>query len=89
MVQRCELVHLRPLGDELESYLEHRFSIANVPLNKVLDAGAIGALRAKLSGNGNYSALYPLAVHNVITAALNEAADLGMSHINADLIMEV
>ncbi len=89
VVQRCELVHLHPLGGELEHYLEHRFSLANVALSEVMDADAINALRAKLSGNGNYSALYPLAVHNVVTAALNEAADLGMPRVTSDLIMEV
>ena len=89
VVQRCELVHLRPLGLELENYLKHRFSLANISHSEVMDTSAIEALRAKLSGNGNYSALYPLAVHNVVTAALNEATEIGMTCINADLIMEV
>lgn len=89
VVQRCELVTLRPLDDELESYLTHRFHLAKKKLEDVMDKAAIEALRAKLSGGAKHSALYPLAVNNVVTAALNEAAELGMPRVTADLIMEV
>lgn len=89
VVQRCELVHLRPLDNELESYLEHRFSLANRALSDVMDDKAVIALRQKLSGSGNYSVLYPLAVHNVLTAAMNEAAEIGIPKLNAELILEV
>ena len=51
-----------------------------------MDATAIDALRIKLAGRGQYSVLYPLAVHNVVTAALNEAATLGIPHITADVV---
>lgn len=89
VVQRCELVHLRPLDLELENYLNHRMNLANKTLADVMDESAIDALRVKLSGRGNYSVLYPLAVHNVLTAAFNEAAELGIPRLNADLIREV
>lgn len=89
VVQRCEMVNLRPLDNELEGYLDHRFRMANKKLSDVMEDSAVDALRAKLTGKGNYSVLYPLAVHNVVTAALNEAADLGMPRLNADLIREV
>ena len=86
VVQRCEVVTLRPLDDELEGYLRHRFQMVNKPLDEVMDATAIDALRIKLAGRGQYSVLYPLAVHNVVTAALNEAATLGIPHITADVV---
>lgn len=86
VVQRCEVVTLRPLDDELEGYLRHRFQMVNKPLDQVMDATAIDALRIKLAGRGQYSVLYPLAVHNVVTAALNEAATLGIPHITADVV---
>ena len=86
VVQRCEVVTLRPLDDELEGYLRHRFKKADKALEEVMDATAINALRIKLSGRGQYSVLYPLAVHNVVTAALNEAAKLGIPHITAHVI---
>lgn len=86
VVQRCEVVTLRPLDDELEGYLRHRFQMVNKPLDQVMDATAINALRIKLAGRGQYSVLYPLAVHNVVTAALNEAATLGIPHITGDVV---
>lgn len=89
VVQRCELVNLRPLDLELEGYLHHRFKMAGKALDDVMDNGAVDALRAKLAGRGTYSVLYPLAVHNVVTAAMNEAAELGMPKLNADVIREV
>ncbi|ATG73652.1 transposase [Zobellella denitrificans] len=89
IVQRCELVTLRPLDAHLEGYLQHRFTLAGTELAKVMDAPAIEALRAKLTGRGAFSVLYPLAVHNVLTAALNEAASLGIPRLSADLIQGV
>jgi type II secretory pathway predicted ATPase ExeA len=88
IVQRCERVTLRPLDAHLEGYLQHRLKLAGIELNKVMDSKAVEALRTKLTGQG-FSALYPLAVHNVVTAALNEAAAIGMPTINAELIQSV
>lgn len=96
VVQRCEVVTLQPLGEHLAPYLKQRFErMAGRPLAEILDESAIEALRAKLSGapqrHGRpaYSVLYPLAVHNVVTAAMNMAAELGMPRVSADLVREV
>ncbi|WP_028300302.1 ExeA family protein [Oceanospirillum beijerinckii] len=89
VVQRCEVVNLRPLDAELENYLHHRFAMANRSLVELMGDEAIQALRQKLSGRGNHSVLYPLAIHNVVTAALNEAAEIGLPKLNSDLILEV
>jgi len=88
VVQRCEVVTLNPLGNELEGYLKHRFALANRQLADVMDAPAIEALRSKLTGR-EHSVLYPLAVHNVMSAAMNLAVDLGMPAVTAELIHEV
>jgi len=89
VVQRCEVVTLRPIDMELEGYLAHRFKLAGRELTDVMDASAVEALRQKLSGRGDYSVLYPLAINNVLAAALNEAAKLGVPKLNDDLIREV
>ncbi|AFJ01983.1 Eha [Methylophaga frappieri] len=89
IVQRCEMVTLRPLDIHLEAYLEHRFKMAGSDLQKIMAPDAIEALRNKLTGRGAFSVLYPLAVNNVITAALNEAAEIGIPQLNADLIQGV
>lgn len=95
VVQRCEMVILEPLGEHLRPYLDSRFTRAGKPLPDVMDEAAIEALRAKLTphsgrpGQTSRSILYPLAVNNVVTAALNAAAEYGVPCITADLIKEV
>lgn len=88
VVQRCELIRLLPLDNDLETYLQHRFALADKNLDDVMGIKAVEALRMKLTGN-TWSLLYPLAVHNVLSAALNEAAELGMPQLTAELIAEV
>jgi type II secretory pathway predicted ATPase ExeA len=88
IVQRCEIVHLRPIDIELTDYLRHRFAMSGRNVDELMDTDAVEALRYKLSGRG-HSVLYPLAIHNVLIAAFNEAAALGMPSLNADLITEV
>jgi type II secretory pathway predicted ATPase ExeA len=94
VVQRCEVVRLNPLGDQLAAYLKHRFAMANTSLDDVMDEPAIEALRGRLTGHspkatGTFSVLYPLAVHNVLTAALNLAASLGSARLTAEIVEEV
>lgn len=94
VVQRCEVVTLNPLGTYLQAYLQHRFQVIGKPLAEVMDDAAIAALQAKLTGPGRngrpgYSVVYPLAVQNVLTAALNAAAEIGAPRVTADMIAEV
>ncbi|ODC03214.1 transposase [Terasakiispira papahanaumokuakeensis] len=89
VVQRCEVVQLLPLDNELEQYLQHRFNLAGKALNDLIDPSGIEALRTKLTGGGSYSVLYPLAIHNVLTAAMNEAAELGVPMLSDELILGV
>lgn len=90
VVQRIEMITLQPLDNELEGYLQHRFKRAGVPLEKVVERSAIDALRAKLvPARGTGSLLYPLAVQNALTAAINRAAELGVPTVTADVIRGV
>lgn len=90
VVQRIEIITLPPLDNELGAYLSHRFRRAQVPLDKVVEQGAIDALRAKLvPSRGAGSLLYPLAVQNALTAAMNRAADLGVPTVTADVVRGV
>lgn len=88
VVQRCEVVNLLPLDNELEDYLLHRFRLVGKPLEEVMTSKAIAALQHKLTGQ-NFSVLYPLAIHNVLTAAMNEAAALGAPVVSPELILGV
>ncbi|AMV00305.1 ExeA family protein [Xanthomonas citri] len=90
VVQRIEIIMLPTLGTELEAYLGHRFKRVQVSLDKVMDRGAVDALRTKLTpSRGEGSLLYPLAVHNALTAAMNRAADLGVPTVTADVVRGV
>ena len=95
VVQRIEMITLEPLNNQLEAYIAHRLENAGKRVSDLFDGNAIDALRAKLTVPGRQksstpiSLLYPLAVGNQITAAMNEAAALGVPKITADVIKAV
>jgi type II secretory pathway predicted ATPase ExeA len=96
VVQRCEVVRLRPMNGSLTDYLRFRFERAGADLDKVLDPEAVEALRAKLTGpdsrsgaGDSVSLVYPLAVGNLVTAAANLAADIGAPRVTAENIANV
>lgn len=104
VVQRCEVVELPPLDNNLEDYLKFKFTRVGgtgYDLAAVFDKGAVDALRNKLSlttgGGGKTRAfgqtaqgslLYPLAVANLVGAAMNLAVSLGAPLVTSDLVME-
>lgn len=90
VVQRIEIVTLPALGTHLGDYLGHRFKRLGMPLEKVLERDAIDALRSKLTPTrSDGTLLYPLAVHNALSAAMNRAADLGVPLVTADVVRGV
>ncbi|AYQ44454.1 hypothetical protein CVS37_38190 [Burkholderia lata] len=97
VVQRCEMVELVPLdGPRLDEYLRFKFGRLDKPVGDVIDASGVDALRARLTMTSTrrdraetVSLLYPLAVGNLLTAAMNLAAGLGVPVVNADVIKGV
>ncbi len=95
VVQRIEIVHLPPLNADLEGYVKHRFERVGAALARVIEPSAIDALRTRLTPElqrgtrGQGSLLYPLVVHNVLTAAMNTAAEMGLPRVTADVIRGV
>lgn len=93
VVRRCELVELLPLDGKLEEYLSHKLLRAGAEYAKVFAPGAADAALAKLIqkiGKHDYvSMAYPLEVNNLTTRALNAAAAIGATSIDADLIKEL
>lgn len=86
VVQRTELVHVYPLGNDLVPYLRHRFQRAGLELDKLLDARALDAVSARLAETGTESLLYPQAVHNLVAMCLNTCADVGAPLVTADIV---
>lgn len=91
VVQRCELVHIDPLGNDLPGYVAHKFQRAGVEMDKVIAPDALAALTARLTGPRSTSGqavslVYPLAVNNSLIAAINMAAHIGEARVTAEVI---
>ena len=94
VVQRCEMIELAPLeGARLHEYLKHKFDRLEKPLAEIIDESGIEAMRAKLTVTSTrrdrpetISLLYPLAIGNLLTAAMNLAADIGVPTVTADVV---
>ena len=97
VVQRCELITLPPLDNELGAYLQHKFKRVDADVATVLEPDAIDAIRTVLRRNEtrsfggkrttqNVSKCHPLAVNNLVTRAMNMAVGIGAKKVNAALI---
>ena len=91
VVQRIEVVHLAPLDNHLTQYLTHRFARVGLTLPEMVEPAAIDAIATRLTtptgtSRKAQSNLYPLAVHNVLARAINQAADLGAPKVTADMV---
>lgn len=96
VVQRCECVKLRPMNGSLPDYIRHRFARVGADADAIIQPEALDALREKLTGpasrsgaGDSVSLVYPLAVGNLITAAMNLAAEIGAPKVTADNILSV
>lgn len=93
VTQRIEIVKLEDLGNELEAYLTFKFRRVGMNVDKIITPSGIEALRKRLvvsaGKRGTVSLLYPLAVNNFLTAAMNLAAGLGVPVVDADVVKEV
>lgn len=94
VVQRCEIVTLEPIApSELGAYLTKRLG-KHADLKTIIDDSGINAIASRLVRTDNrgkvvQSLLYPLAVGNLLTGAMNMAAELGVPVVNADIINNV
>jgi type II secretory pathway predicted ATPase ExeA len=93
VVQRCEMIHLPPLDNDLDAYLAHKFERAGVQVGDLLAPDAADALRARLihvprggKASDAQSICYPLGVGNLLSRALNAAAQAGWAKVDAQVI---
>lgn len=96
VVQRCEVVELAPMNGSLPKFIDFKFKRINVKASDIITNDAVEAIRAKLTGPASRSGtadslslVYPLAVINLMTAAMNLAADIGAPTITSDIIEQV
>lgn len=83
-IQRCEKAHLRSLdaGNDLEAYLDIKFRRVRAEPERILERDVPDAIRGVLqvrtqSGSAVNSYVYPLAINNLMTRALNLTARIG------------
>lgn len=93
VMQRCEIVQVEPLDNDLEAYLRHKFSRSSVALDDVLAPDVFDAIRARMvqmprggKAGDAVSMCYPLAVNNLVTRAINAAAAAGWPKVDAQVI---
>jgi len=96
VVQRCEVVHLRALDNELPNYLQHKFARQGAQLDAVLTPDAVSEVQNCLTmvprGRRNatpISLVYPLAVGNLVAGAMRKAVKVGAPQVTGDLVQEV
>ena len=93
VAQRCEIVELEPLNNELEAYLRHKLARFNVKYEEVFSDDAGDAIRARLihiprGGNDSHaiSICYPQVVNNLVCRAMNAATKAGFDRVDAQVI---
>ncbi|ELO0595931.1 AAA family ATPase [Salmonella enterica] len=96
VVQRCEMIHLTALDNDLEAFLAFKFERAGCDVNGVIDESGMQMIRQKMTvkvgrnpktgSDVTASNLYPLAIGNLMIAAMNEAAELGVPVVNGEII---
>lgn len=97
VVQRCEKVALPPLDNHIEAYLRHKLGRVDMRFDDVFEADAVDEIRNRLRTSVTehvrgqratrmQSLCYPLAVNNLVSAALNEAVKIGAPKVSGALI---
>ncbi|MHB0763355.1 ExeA family protein [Stutzerimonas sp. NM35] len=97
VVQRCELVRLKPLDNHIEAYLKLKFARAGVDSSAVFEPSAFDEIRNRLrmsetTGRGAArevkvkSLCYPLAVNNLVSGAMNLAVKIHEAKISGELV---
>ncbi len=93
VAQRCEIVELDPLNNDLEAYLAHKFARFDIKYAEVFADDAADAIRARLiytpRGGTEANAIsicHPQVVNNLVCRAMNAAAGAGFDRVDAQVI---
>lgn len=98
VVQRCELVRIKPLDNHVEAYLKHKFARIEVDYQAIFEPSAFEVIRDRLrmshtEGRGaargvkTVSLCYPLAVNNLVSGAMNLALKLHETKVTGELVV--
>ncbi len=94
VIRRCEVLELKPLDTEVPAYLAMKLKRIGADVSSIFDDAALDAVRDRLTEVGRgprrnevRSMTYPLVVNNLVTKALNAAANYGAPKVSADIVM--
>lgn len=93
VIRRIELAELAPLNSYLEDYLALKCKRVGMDHKALFADDAFDAIRDRLTkkragSREVYSQLYPLIVNNLVTKAMNRAAQIGVPQVTGDLVRE-
>lgn len=91
VANRLEIIRMLPLENDLEAYITHRLARGNVPLSNIFTADAIDSTREILVGERDGKKIpmsYPLLVGNLLTRAMNRAAELGAPKVDSVIVCD-
>jgi type II secretory pathway predicted ATPase ExeA len=95
VIQRCEIVTLPPLDNDLEGYLRHKLRSLDVKFDEVFAKDAMDAIRQRLiymprdgKAKDAQSQCYPLMVNNLVCRAMNAATKAGWPTVDAQVIVK-
>ncbi|MBK5145966.1 AAA family ATPase [Budviciaceae bacterium BWR-B9] len=99
VVQRTEIVHLKPLDAKVEDYIHHKFKCVGIDYSDLFESSAFDEILNRLrisvtEGHGASrgvkvrSLCYPLAVNNLVTGALNLAHRIGAQKVTGEVVAE-
>ena len=90
VIARVQVANISGLNGSLKDYLSLKFHRFNRKLEEIMTDEAIDLLSSRLTmkdGNGRkISRAYPLRVNDLVTRAMNLAADMGEDRVSADVI---
>lgn len=93
VVQRIEVAELKPVNPaRLDEFLQFRLGRVNKKLEEVIDPSGVQAIAERLATAGRdtqRNLLYPLAIGNLVVAAMNLAVRVGEPLVTASVIQEV
>lgn len=91
VANRLEIIRMLPLENDLEPYIAHRLARGSVPVAAIFTPDALETARKILVGERDGQVIpmsYPLLVGNLLTRAMNLAADLGAPKVDAAIVRD-
>jgi type II secretory pathway predicted ATPase ExeA len=97
VVQRCEVVHLPALDNHVEAYLRHKLKRVDMDYDALFAPDVADEIRNRLRHSvlevhrgerqqRSESLCHPLAINNLVSAALNSAVRIGAPKVTGALI---